>query len=98
MRKIEQKKEDMQEIYSKVIYPGMSYAALIELESLKLDALKSSVVANVSNKELNVVFSAEINRIVKELKQVSEALTKNMGDALISFAPMEFIREIQKKN
>lgn len=97
MRKIEQTKENMTEIYQKLIYPGFSCAAMVDVQIQKIEALRDSLTTEGSNKELNRVMTYELNKVIKDLKTVRDIMNTTMGDALIGFAPAEFVVELQNK-
>ena len=96
MRKIEQSKSDMAEIYSQVIYPGFGCATMIKLQIDKLEGLKNCMSKEGSNKELNKVLVYDIDKVIKGLQAVEQTLDKTMGEALIGLAPNEFLKEIIK--
>lgn len=95
MRKIEQTKSDMVEIYQKVIYPGLGCAAMVELQMQSLEVLKKGLVEQVENKELRRVLAYEIDKITKSMKMVKDTMNQTMGEALIGFAPMEFVADMK---
>lgn len=95
MRKIEQTKSDMVEIYQKVIYPGLGCAAMVELQMQSLEVLKKELVEQVENKELRRVLAYEIDKITKSMKMVKDTMNQTMGEALIGFAPMEFVEDMK---
>lgn len=95
MRKIEQTKSDMVEIYQKVIYPGLGCAAMVELQMQSLEVLKKGLVEQVENKELRKILAYEIDKITKSMKMVKDTMNQTMGEALIGFAPMEFVADMK---
>lgn len=97
MKRIEQTKDNMAEIYQKVICPGFGCAAMVELQMQSMEFLKQELVKEVSNKELSKVLSYEMDRVIKSMKVVSDTLNTTMGEALMGLAPMDFIAEFQNK-
>lgn len=97
MKRIEQTKDNMAEIYQKVIYPCFGCAAMVELQMQSMEFLKQELVKEVSNKELSKVLSYEMDRVIKSMKVVSDTLNTTMGEALMGLAPMDFIAEFQNK-
>lgn len=85
----------MVEIYQKVIYPGLGCAAMVELQMQSLEVLKKGLVEQVENKELRRVLAYEIDKITKSMKMVKDTMNQTMGEALIGFAPMEFVADMK---
>jgi len=98
MRKIEQTANDMVEIYQKVIYPGLGCAAMVELQVQSLEILRDGLMSESPNKELNKVLIHETNRVIKNLSIVKDTLNMTMEEALIGFAPVDFMAELQTKS
>ena len=95
MKKIEQTKENMCEIYKEIIYPGFGCAAVLDMEIKKLEILRDSIVKESANKSLNRVLAHGLDSVIKEIEQVINSLEGTMETAIMSFAPMEFVVEMQ---